>query len=174
MKYQIWNHTDSIITPSGAQFTAEQWAEQFPWVDLPGVKMIITTPPINGGVALEFNSYIEQAVKHGLILSDNMTDDEILAALEDFEDHPPSANEASPEERIAAALEAQAMLAEPEAASTFSITKVSAASAVNERSPAFERVKRNYKRGLWSAYMLQVAVGKGRITSEEADMIINE
>lgn len=50
-KYQIWNKTDSIITPSGAQFTAEEWANRFPWVKLPGVKMIISGGPINGGCA---------------------------------------------------------------------------------------------------------------------------
>lgn len=29
-RYQIWNGTDSIITPSGAQFTAQEWGGQVP------------------------------------------------------------------------------------------------------------------------------------------------
>ena len=37
-----------------------------------------------------------------------LTDEEVLAAIEDFEDNPPGANEPGTEERIAAALEAQA------------------------------------------------------------------
>ncbi len=31
MRYQIWNKTDDIITPSGAQFTATEWANRYPW-----------------------------------------------------------------------------------------------------------------------------------------------
>ena len=29
-RYQIWNKTDDIITPSGAQFTAAEWADRYP------------------------------------------------------------------------------------------------------------------------------------------------
>ena len=35
-RYQIWNKTDPVITPSGAQFTAQAWADRFAWVKLPG------------------------------------------------------------------------------------------------------------------------------------------
>ena len=41
-RYQIWNKTDTIYTPSGAKFTAEEWAARYPWVNIPGAKMIIT------------------------------------------------------------------------------------------------------------------------------------
>ena len=34
-RYQIWNKTDNIITPSGAQFTASEWADRYPWSKLP-------------------------------------------------------------------------------------------------------------------------------------------
>ena len=81
-RYQIWNKTDDIYTLSGAHFTAEKWKAQYPWINIPGAKMIIT---------------------------DGMTDEEVLAAIEDFEDNPPSADEPSVEERTAAALEFLAM-----------------------------------------------------------------
>ena len=101
MRYQIWNRIDDIITPSGAKFTAKEWAEKYPWP-----KMIITAGVINGGCAMEFNQAVELYKKSGANITDLMDDNEILLAIEDFEDNPPRA-EPSVEERIAAALESQ-------------------------------------------------------------------
>lgn len=114
MRYQIWNKTDDIITPSGAQFTATEWANRYPWAKLPGVKMVITAGPINGGCALEYGAMVERAKKAGAAITDSMTDEEVLAAIEDFEDNPPGANEPSVEERTAAALEFLAMNSLPD------------------------------------------------------------
>lgn len=113
-RYQIWNGTDPIITPSGTQFTAQEWAERYVWVKLPGAKMIITTGLINGGTALEFESTKAYYRKRGAAITDSMTDAEVLAAIEDFEDNPPGANEPSVEERTAAALEFLAMSSLPD------------------------------------------------------------
>lgn len=149
MRYQIWNGRDSIITPSGAQFTASEWADRYPWVKLPGAKMIITAGLINGGAAI----------------TDLMTEDEVLAAIEEFEDNPPGSNEPGPEERIAAALEAQVMLAEPEAVSALSMA------SEGDVSPGFERIRRNYQRGLWSMPLVRLAAEKGHITAAELEEI---
>ena len=89
MRYQIWNKTDDIITPSGAQFTAAEWADRYPWAKLPGVKMVISTPPINGGCAMEYSAMVAHYKKSGAEITDNMSDAEVLAAIEDFEDNPP-------------------------------------------------------------------------------------
>lgn len=113
MRYQIWNGTDSIITPSGAQFTAKEWGDRYPWAKLPGVKMIITAPPINGGAALEYGATVAQYKKMGADITDGMTDEEVLAAIEDFEDNPPDPGP-SVEERTAAALEFLAMNSLPD------------------------------------------------------------
>lgn len=112
-RYQIWNKTDDIITPSGHQFTAEEWADRYPWAKIPGAKMIINTGPINGGSALEFSSYAQAAKKRGAAIADGMTDEEVLAAIEDFEDNPPDSGP-SVEERTAAALEFLAMNSLPD------------------------------------------------------------
>lgn len=104
-RYQVWNKTDDIYTPSGAHFSAEAWADRYSWIKIPGAKMIITTPPINGGAALEWNATIAQYKRSGAAITDDMTDEQILAAIEDFEDNPPGAGEPSIEERTAAALE---------------------------------------------------------------------
>lgn len=106
MRYQIWNKTDDIYTPSGERFTAEEWAARYPWSRIPGAKMIITTGIINGGAAMEFEATRQAYLQQGAAITDGMTDDEVLAAIEYFEDHPPQ-GEPSAEERIAAAMEFQ-------------------------------------------------------------------
>lgn len=114
-RYQIWNKTDDIITPSGAQFTAAEWADRYPWAKLPGVKMVISTPPINGGCAMEYSAMVAHYKKSGAEITDNMSDAEVLAAIEDFEDNPPDPGP-SVEERTAAALEFLAMNSLPDEA----------------------------------------------------------
>lgn len=115
MRYQIWNKTDDIITPSGAQFMATEWANKYPWSKAPGVKMVITAGPINGGCAMIFDSFAETMKKAGAAITDGMTDEEVLAAIEEFEDNPPDPGP-SIEERTAAALEFLAMNSLPDEA----------------------------------------------------------
>lgn len=109
MRYQIWNKTDEIYTPAGTKFTPEEWLAKYTWAAIPGVKMVITTGPINGGVAMEFENMKLIYSSRGAAITDDMTDEEVLAAIEDFEDNPPGADEPSVEERTAAALEFLAM-----------------------------------------------------------------
>lgn len=104
-RYQIWDKVSDIYTPSGAHFTAEEWAERYAWIKIPSAKMIITAPPINGGAALEWNATVEQYKRMGANIKDGMSDDQVLAAIEEFDDNPPGADEPSIEERTAAALE---------------------------------------------------------------------
>ncbi len=174
MRYQIWNKIDDIYTPSGEHFTAEQWVNRYPWAKIPGAKMIITTGVINGGAAMEFENTKAVYLQQGANITADMSDTEVLQAIEDFEDNPPGANEPSSEERIAAALEAQVMLAEPDADTpTVATYSLNARSAPVE-SPALARIKRNVKRGLWSKNMVAVAVRKGHITEDEYSQILEE
>lgn len=130
-RYQIWNGTDTIITPGAPPgespiHTPEQWTAKYPWVGIPGAKMIITGgngSPINGGCALEFIETVTQYKNAGADIPDDwfelnkngtLTDEQILAAIEDFEDNPPVSDEPSFEERIAAALEFQALNSLPD------------------------------------------------------------
>lgn len=117
-RYQIWDKKKDIYTPGRdetgkSHFTAEEWIERYPWAAIPGVKMIITADPINGGAALEFNSTVEQYKLLGANIVEGMTDEEILSAIEEFELHPPESEEPSIEERQTAALEALALSALP-------------------------------------------------------------
>ena len=76
--------------------------------------MIIGGGAINGTVAMEFDSTVEHYKKVGALITDNMTDAEILAAIEDFEDNPPVSDEPTVEERTAAALEFIALSSMPD------------------------------------------------------------
>lgn len=115
-RYQIWDGKSDIYTPSGEKNTPEQWKAKYPWVNIPGAKMIITAGIINGGAAMEFNATRDTYKKMGAAITNGMTDEEVLAAIESFEDNPPGANTPTVEERTAAALEFLAMNSLPDEA----------------------------------------------------------
>ena len=182
MRYQIWDKKTDIFTPSGHKFTAAEWLAKYPWANLPGVKMIITSGTINGGAAMEFQATVDRYMEMGADFSSCETDEDYLAAIEAFELHPPGYDQPSIEERTAAALEAQVLMAMPEEAepvvatlSTMSVARTAKAAkaAVSTESAAFQRVKRNYEKGLWSAALVSMAASRGQITSDEASRILN-
>lgn len=179
--YQIWNGTDDIYTPGGPVYTAEQWKEMYPWVKLPGVKMIITKPPINGGVALEFTSTVDMYKSMGVEISDDMTDEEICELMSNHDNTPVQSIPTS-EDRIAASLEAQTLLNSlslmGDNPSTLSILSDSESKQAQTNknsggvSPAYIRINENYKNGLWSDFLVNLSVVVGHITEEEAEQII--
>lgn len=114
MRYQIWNGTDDIYTPSGHKFTPAEWAEKYPWVKIHEAKMMITTGIINGKTAMEWESTKEHYKRMGADITDGMSDEEALQAIEYFEDNPPGAGEPSIGERTAAALEFLAIASMPD------------------------------------------------------------
>lgn len=179
MRYQIWDKKTDIFTPSGHKFTAAEWLAKYPWADLPGVKMIITSGTINGGAAMEFQATVDRYSEMGADFYNCETDEDYLAAIEDFELHPPGYDQPSIEERTAAALEAQVLMAMPQEMATVSTMSVKAAkvaavaNATPVESAAFQRIQRNYQKGLWSAALVSMAASRGQITSDEATAILN-
>lgn len=106
MKYQIWNKQDTIYTPSGAAFTAEEWKERYKWAKLLDTKCVVAAGTFNGGFMAEFEQFKDYYKKNGATITDNMTDEEVLAVAETFDDRKEE-TEPTAEERIAAALEFQ-------------------------------------------------------------------
>jgi hypothetical protein len=111
-RYQIWDKQSDLYTPGVDPATGKQkWAaEEYiaahaQWAAHPAAKVIITTGIINCGVFMEFGATVEHYKRAGAAIEDGMTDDEVLAAIEEFEDRPPPDTGPSYEERIAAALE---------------------------------------------------------------------
>lgn len=182
-KYKIWDKQSDIYTPGREKdtgknhFTATEWLERYAWAQNPDAKMIISNSVINGSVAMEFNATVEHYKRIGCDFSRCQSDDDYLQAISDFEDNPPFANEPTNEERIAAALEAQVMMALPDSESTPQVMAMTMTSetisAETELSSAAIRVQKNYTRGLWTKSLVDIAVQKGDITSAERDKILN-
>lgn len=110
-RYAIWNKQDPILTPIGEVLTAEQWIQRYPIAGLPNIKVVCAAGEINGAFFGTLGQLME--MYKDCDFSNCTTDEEKLAVIEAFEDemNTPS-NEASAEERIAAALEYQNMMAE--------------------------------------------------------------
>jgi len=155
MRYKIWDKQEPIYTPVGEVFTAQQWLDKWPWAKLPNTKCVISAGPINGAVMGEFSSFVEQYKKMGCPIDDTMTDEEILQAIEYFEDNPPEP-EPTIEERAIALEEFKAM------------------ATIEGYTPPKAIVEKNFKRGLWSDKMVNVALVKGAITKEDQAKIMGK
>lgn len=102
-RYKIYDNKSDVITPVGETLTAEQWLDRYPWARM--TKMIVGGGVINGSVALVFDDYVDMMRKAGCDFSNCTTDEEYLAAIENFEDNPPVSNTVDDQTRIADALE---------------------------------------------------------------------
>ena len=117
-RYKIWDKAEDIYTLGAvdgrSHWTAEEYIAQFaPWAANPAVQVIVGGGAINGTVFMELGATAEHYRRLGAAITDGMSDAEILAAIEEFEDNPPAADP-SAEERIAAALEYQVLAALPD------------------------------------------------------------
>jgi len=119
-RYAMWDKKADIVTPGRDSNGKQIWgAEEYitthaPWAALPGAKVIIGGGLINGTVFMEYGATVEFYKKQGAAITDDMTDEEVLAAIEYWEDNPPVSDEPTTDERIAAALEYQVMASLPD------------------------------------------------------------
>lgn len=152
-RYKIWNKVDSIITPIGESLTAEDWKERYGWAKSPNVKAVIGGTAINGSVMMEFESMKDHYKRLGCSFTEGMTDEEVLAAIELFEDTPPEAP-ITVEDRAMAAQEFQLM----------------------ETIDAFEvdpdTIEKYFLKGLWTQRMVDRAMVIGGLTQERRDEIV--
>jgi hypothetical protein len=109
MKYKIWDGQESLITPIGEVFTAEEVKAKYPASAIAGMKYVICDSPISMGVFMEFTQTKEAYKKMGVPITSDMTDQQALDAITYFEENPP-APQPTAEERIAASLEFQSMM----------------------------------------------------------------
>lgn len=113
MKYKIWDRQETLITPIGEVLTPEEVFERFPASRLEHMKYIICDAPVNMAVFMEFEATKEQYKRMGANITDDMTDQEVLDVIAEFEETPPPDPGPTAEERIAAMLEFQAMMMLP-------------------------------------------------------------
>ena len=154
-KYKIWDKTESILTPIGEEITAEEWKERYKWANVPNVKAIVGGGPINGSVMMEFEATKEHYARLGCKFTEGMSDEEVLAAIELFEDTPPEAP-ITVEDRAMAAQEFQLM----------------------ETIDAFEvdpdTIEKYFLKGLWTQRMVDRAMVIGGLTQEKRDEMVEK
>lgn len=111
-KYKIWDKQTTLVTPTGEVLAAEQVKAKYPASALPTMKYVICDAPISMGVFMEFTATKEHYKALGVPITEEMTDQQVLDAISCWEDNPP-APQPTPEERMAAAMEFQAMMTIP-------------------------------------------------------------
>ena len=119
-RYQIWDKQSPVITPSGAVFTAEEWKNKYPAAKLDSIVVVCSAGEINGGFYGTLGQMKQNYENQGVDFSNAHTNEEILQTIEDWENQKSeeakaaaqeAANTPTTEERIAAALEYQNLLA---------------------------------------------------------------
>lgn len=101
-KYAIWNKQDPILTPIGEVLTPEQWIERYPIAGVPTVTVICAAGEINGGFFGTLGQMVDIYTAQGCVFTDDMTPEEKLAVIEDFEDTREAEEKAKAEEKAAA------------------------------------------------------------------------
>lgn len=111
-RYQIWDKVSDIYTPVGEKVTPSEWISRYGWINAAGAVPVISAGIINGAFSGELNQMKEMCVRRGATFEEGLSNEQLLDAIEEFEDTPRPVVEAEPsaEERIAAALEYQNLL----------------------------------------------------------------
>ena len=113
-RYQIWDKVSNVYTPSGNMYTAEEWINKYKWINIPGMVPVMSAGSINGALIDELHQMKSRYEQQGATFEDTLTDQQLLDAIEAFEDQRNeeakiAAQEAAAtptaEERIAAAME---------------------------------------------------------------------
>ena len=154
MKYKIWDKKETLITPIGEVLTPEQVLKRYPSAGIEGSKFIIADAKVQLQCWDEFVGLKAFYKKLGAgfdLITDTMSDQEVLDAMTYFQDNPP-VTEATTEERTAAAMEFANVLQLPDSA-----IKTKATDAT------LRIIKSNVDKGLWTDQMVDIASAKGMV-----------
>jgi len=110
MKYKIWDKQTNLITPIGEVLSPEQVFAKYPASALEGVDYIIVDGPISMGVFMQYDHTVDIYEEQGVEFTPEMTKQEKLDAIREFEKRVPEYVPTA-EERIASAMEFQNILA---------------------------------------------------------------
>lgn len=116
-RYVIWDEQSPVIVPTGKVFTAEEWLDQYPMARLDNIYLVVAgDSAINGAFCQEYTSLVSIYEQQGCDFEGCETMQDHLDRIEEFEDerNTPDPNYVDPNERIAAALEAQVMMEMPD------------------------------------------------------------
>ena len=85
-RYAIWDKQSPIIVPTGAVFTAQQWMEKYPVAALENITVVCSAGEINGGFFGTLGQMRQMYEAQGADFSACTTNEEVLEAIEAFED----------------------------------------------------------------------------------------
>lgn len=109
--YQIWDKVSDIYTPIGEKVSPQEWISRYGWINAPGAVPVISAGIINGAYSGELGQMKSSCEAMGATFDEDLSNEEILEAIEEFENtRNTSSSPATAEERIAAALEYQNLL----------------------------------------------------------------
>lgn len=166
-RYVIYDNSSTIITPSGAEFTAEEWLNRYPWGRK--TKMVVGGGIVNGCVAFIFDDFVAEMRRQGCDFAACTTDQQYLDAIEKFEDAAATAPAPITDQtRMADALEDMVVLQMPDATEPMAVF----AQVPGGKSPMYDTLERRWKQGRISEAMLRLYVRKGCITQAELDEIM--
>lgn len=117
--YQIWDRQSEVKTAGGRTYSPEEWIELNQYLKDPDAVCVLYAGRLNGKFIGELSDMKLSAELQGAVFDDNLTDDELLQAIEDFQNEmnqpvDPSTIPPTVEERTAAALEFIAMNSLPD------------------------------------------------------------
>lgn len=184
LSFQPWDCKQDVFF-GGILWSAEELAARYPWTREPGAMPVIVSEDCNNGRLMKFADIKAVALRDGVPIADGMSVEAVLAVVSDFMQRQFPMAEAyakngmmrhaviTTEDRMAAAAEAQLMLAEPDApAPAVHSSDLFAELYGKPVSPGLPRIRDNFLKGLWSESLVRLAVQKGRITAEEASSIL--
>lgn len=112
-RYKVWDKKENVITPIGEFLTPEQWIKRYPAAA--HIDFVIADGEINGAFCTPLSQMLDVYSKSGVDFSGLTTNEEKLAAIETFEDEMNAQQGGvTAEERIAASLELQNLMAMPD------------------------------------------------------------
>lgn len=105
-KYQIWDKQSNVYTPIGENLTPEMWIARYGWIANPVAIPVVAGGVINGAFIGELNEMKALYERMGAVFTEGISNEELLAEIEAFEDALSAPSTApTAEERTATALE---------------------------------------------------------------------
>lgn len=168
-RYKLWDKQEDIYTlgrdaaTGKMHWTAREYMETFaPWAMLPTAKPVVGGGLVNGTFFDDLSRLRESAELRGATFDAGLTDAELLAAIEAFEDE---SNNATPEP---SAEEVQASLAALDELKALEDSELKHSEGEPlEYTQLQARYANYYVRGLWTKRYIALAVQKGRLTVEQ-------
>lgn len=85
-RYKIWDKKSNVYTPIGEELTPEMWIARNMWINIPTAIPIVADGIINGAFSGELSQMKKLYETRGAIFEENLSNEELLLAIEKFED----------------------------------------------------------------------------------------